>query len=207
MLLSITFKRIVDFHGHLCPDLVIGCRFCEYAQNLLEPLGELKSGISVIAENSTSALDAVQIMLGTTVGNQRLQILDYGKHSYTLITQKGKSGFRLTMKKQQFNDEESFSDMDHDMRSRPDHWQNALWFQKMLDQRVKHFLNLQHEDLFDVTPIDTQCSLKEFPSVYLTCSVCGEQVLKSRHIFFREQIYCSRCFHHQHGEKTRFRMQ
>ena len=46
--------------------------------------------ISIIAENSTSALDAIQIILGLTIGNQRLQIMDFGKHNYTII---GKNAF------------------------------------------------------------------------------------------------------------------
>jgi formylmethanofuran dehydrogenase subunit E len=50
------------------------------------PPGEAANGIAaIIAENSTSALDAIQIMLGATLGNQRLKVMDLGKHNYTVI--------------------------------------------------------------------------------------------------------------------------
>ncbi len=98
MLLNMALKPIVDFHGHLCPDLVPGCKLSEYARRLLCPDGECNGGFSVVAENSTSALDAIQIMLGTTVGNQRFQVLDYGKHGYTLFSKNADSGFRASLK-------------------------------------------------------------------------------------------------------------
>jgi formylmethanofuran dehydrogenase subunit E len=108
MLLNIHLKRVVDFHGHLCPDLVLGCKLCEYAKKLFSQGGGLNGGISVIAENCTSSLDAIQIILGTTVGNQRLQVMDFGKHNYTLLSKKAETGFRLSLKKQHFSDEEEY---------------------------------------------------------------------------------------------------
>ena len=86
MLLNMTLKRVVDFHGHLCPDLVIGRKFCQYVQKLISENESLGGGLSIIAENCTSALDSIQILLGASVGNQRLQILDFGKHNYTWLT-------------------------------------------------------------------------------------------------------------------------
>ncbi len=112
MLLNMHLKRIVDFHGHLCPDLVLGCKLCEYAQKLFSQGGELTGGISVIAENCTSSLDAIQIMLGTTVGNQRLQVMDFGKHNYTLLSKKAEIGFRLSLKEQHFGDEKEYRELE-----------------------------------------------------------------------------------------------
>lgn len=207
MLLNITLKRIVGFHGHICPDLIIGCRFCEYVQHLLSPLDELKSGISVVSENSTSAVDAIQIMLGTTVGNQRLQILDHGKHSYTLRAKTNKSAFRLVMKKLDFDDDRDFDTLDRTMRCNQARWEDSLSFRKLLDRRVRHLLDLRPEEIFDVKPVNTVIAFTELASVYLTCGVCGEQVLKSRHISFRDQIYCSKCFQTLYGSMACHRLQ
>jgi formylmethanofuran dehydrogenase subunit E-like metal-binding protein len=35
MIVNMALKRIADFHGHVCPDLVLGSKFCEYIQKLL----------------------------------------------------------------------------------------------------------------------------------------------------------------------------
>lgn len=76
MLVNMTLKRVVDFHGHLCPDLVVGAKVSEYAQKLFPD-----RSFSLIAENSTSAIDAIQVLLGITIGNQRLKVMDFGKHN------------------------------------------------------------------------------------------------------------------------------
>jgi formylmethanofuran dehydrogenase subunit E len=83
MLMDMNINRGMDFHGHLCPELAIGMKVCEYSQELLSN-GEAPTGrISVLAENCTSALDAFQVLLGVTPGNQCLKVRDIGKHNYT----------------------------------------------------------------------------------------------------------------------------
>ncbi|MFP4037594.1 MAG: FmdE family protein, partial [Desulfobacteraceae bacterium] len=62
------FKRVVEFHGRLCPDLVLGKKLCEYVLNRYASRGGLDGGCSMVAENITPALDAIQVMLGTTLG-------------------------------------------------------------------------------------------------------------------------------------------
>ena len=44
MLLNMTLKRAVDFHGRLCPDLVIGGKLCEYVQEFISENGKLVGG-------------------------------------------------------------------------------------------------------------------------------------------------------------------
>ena len=53
VLLNMTMKRLVDFHGHLCPDLVIGAKLCEYIQRLLTETSGLNVSISIVAQNCT----------------------------------------------------------------------------------------------------------------------------------------------------------
>ena len=79
MLLNMTMKRLVDFHGHLCPDLIIGAKLSEYIQQLVSEASGLNVSISILAQNCTSAIDAIQILLGATFGNQRLQVMDFWK--------------------------------------------------------------------------------------------------------------------------------
>ena len=117
MLIHATFKRVVDFHGHLCPELVLGGKACQYAQKLFSSNGKPEGGLSIIAENSTSALDAIQIILGATVGNQRLKIMDFGKHNYTFIDKNGRTGLRLSMRPRFYGDEE-----EHTMRLNKRSW-------------------------------------------------------------------------------------
>lgn len=86
MLVNVDLKRIADFHGHLCPELVIGARAVEHALKTLQKHEEIQSNFFVIAHNQTSALDAIQYLTGCTLGNQRLVVNDWGKHRYQFIS-------------------------------------------------------------------------------------------------------------------------
>ena len=72
--------------------------------------------------------------------------------------------------------------------------EEVVQFQKLLDGRVKHLLNLTPDDLFDVGPVEPVQQPTETPSVYLACCRCGEQVLKSHIIVHRGETYCIPCF-------------
>jgi len=194
MLVHMTFKKVVDFHGHLCPDLVIGGKACQYVQKLLASKSGLDAGISIIAENCTSALDAIQIMLGATVGNQRLQVMDFGKHNYTFIGKNGQTGLKLSLRPQFYGDEEKYNGLEQKIINNQVILDDVVQFQELLDSRVKRLFSLSPEDLFDVESIEPRQKPTELASVYLTCCSCGEQVLKSRIIEYRGEIYCTPCF-------------
>lgn len=194
MLLNMPLKRVVDFHGHLCPDLVIGFKLCEYAQRLFSQGAELKGGISVIAENCTSSLDAIQIMLGTTVGNQRLQIMDFGKHNYTLLSKKAGIGFRLSLKKLHFGDRKEYEELERKIVNNQFVMDDAMQFQKLLDERVKFLLDSFPEDIFMAKHVESVPPSFETANIFLQCSMCGEQVLKSRKIDYQGATYCIPCF-------------
>jgi len=194
MLLNTTLKRVVDFHGHLCPDLVIGCKACEYAQKILYENGEPEGGISVIAENCTSALDAVQILVGTTVGNQRLRVFDFGKHNYIFSLKNGQNGIRLSLKKLYYGDENEHQMLEEKIMKDQSSLDEVVHFQGLLDGRIKRLLASPAEDLFFVEPVRPMRSTNEMPTTYHCCSECGQQVLKSRAIEFQGKIYCIPCF-------------
>jgi formylmethanofuran dehydrogenase subunit E len=194
MLLNMALKRVVDFHGHLCPDLVLGCKLCEYVQRLIAENGELAGGMSIIAENCTSALDAIQILMGSTVGNQRLLVMDFGKHNYTILSKKVKNGFKLSLKRQHYCDEDAYNSLEQKITSRQVVLEDAVQFQKLLDNRVRHLLSLSSEDIFVVEPIESAQPPVESVNVFLVCGRCGEQVIKGREVEYQGEIYCMPCF-------------
>jgi formylmethanofuran dehydrogenase subunit E len=148
------FKRVVDFHGHLCPDLLLGAKLYEYVKKILLAGGALTGGISIIAENCTSALDAIQNLIGATLGNQRLQVLDFGKHNYTLRPGNSEKGFRFTLKKQHYDDENEYNELEQKIMNDQIIMDEVVQFQKILDDRVKHLIGLNPEEIFDVKCTD-----------------------------------------------------
>lgn len=74
--------NLVYYHGHLCPELAIGYRAGLVAQEELGISRENARDFFVVAENMTSAIDALQLMTGCTIGNQNFFAYDLGKHVY-----------------------------------------------------------------------------------------------------------------------------
>ena len=194
MIVNMALKRIADFHGHLCPDLVIGGKLCEYIQQRL-PVDEPANGIAaIIAENCTSALDAIQVMLGITLGNQRLKVMDLGKHNYTIIPKSAAGSFRLVSNLQQYGNEDSYRWLSHKMMNDTIVMDEVVSLQIMIDERVKHLLNQPPESLFRRESVEKTHQLPEVPSIYLTCCQCNDPVLSSHAVEYGDRIYCMPCF-------------
>jgi formylmethanofuran dehydrogenase subunit E len=195
MLANIALKRVVDFHGHICPELALGSKFCEFVQRLLGENILEENNFSVLAENSTSALDAIQILLGVTVGNQRLMVMDYGKHNYTLFSRNKDKGWIFKMKAMNFDDEEAFYRLEGKIINNNALLEDIVSFQKLIDERVRQIFSSSPEELFILESTQSaQQQPQESTSIYTICSICGQQVLASRSIERRDKVMCLPCF-------------
>lgn len=194
MLANLTLKRVVDFHGHICPELAVGGKFCEFVQGLFNSGAIPTNGFSILCENTTSALDAIQVLLGATVGNQRLMVMDFGKHTYTLFSRPENRGWRLTQRPFLYGDEEIFAALDEKIRKNQAILEDVTRFQQLIDARVRQILALLPEELFTIQEVDTEVRPPETASVYVSCAVCGEMVLAERSIKNRNMALCTPCF-------------
>lgn len=193
MLVDMTVKRVVDFHGHLCPELAIGMKACEYALELLFK-GDKPSGrISVVAENCTSALDALQVLLGVTLGNQALKVIDFGKHNYTFSSVKSEDGFTLRLKGIHYGDEQEYEILEERIVNNQISLDEVVKFQGLLDERVRRLLSSRPEDLFDVVNAGQTALTMETPATYLPCPGCGQQVLREHTVEFKGRLFCAPC--------------
>jgi len=195
MLGNMALKRLVDFHGHLCPDLMIGAKFCEYVQGVLRSLDDPSGGMMfMIAENSTSALDAIQVLLGLTIGNQRLYILDFGKHNYSVYFKHDEKAIRLSMKPRRFGDEEEYEHLERKIRSNEATLDDVARYQELVDNRILQISDLTPQKLFEVKEIEWNEPPVELAGVYHRCSYCGEPVIEGRLIEQNGELYCIPCF-------------
>ena len=194
MLANITLKRVADFHGHVCPELAVGSKFCEFVQHFLDEKVLQDKGFSVVAENSTAALDAIQILLGVTVGNQRLMVMDYGKHNYTLYSRHQNQSWSFRMIALNYGDEEDFHRLEEKIMNDNALLDDIVSFQQLIDARVRRIFTLSPADLFVIEPIPCAQQSQESTSLYTICTICGEQVLASRCIERRNKVLCIPCF-------------
>lgn len=75
----------VAFHGHLCPGLVYGYLAAKEAIRRLGLHRSADEEVVAIPENDSCAVDALQVLLGTTAGKGNLILKNYGKNAFTVV--------------------------------------------------------------------------------------------------------------------------
>src|SRR4030066_2296880 len=91
-----TLDQIVEFHGHICPGLVLGYRVSMLALKELGERAEDEELVSIV-ENNSCAVDAVQVMTGCTFGKGNLIFRDFGKQVYTFIKRPSGKAVRISI--------------------------------------------------------------------------------------------------------------
>ena len=89
------WERAVSFHGHECPGLTIGYRAAIYAAKLLELTFSDDEQVVCISENDACGVDAVQAILGCSVGKGNLLFHMTGKQAFSFYNRKSGKSVRL----------------------------------------------------------------------------------------------------------------
>jgi formylmethanofuran dehydrogenase subunit E len=105
-----TWNDCVAFHGHECGGLTIGYKAALYAIDLLELEFSDDEQVVCIAENDACGIDAIQVMLGCSVGKGNLLFHMRGKSAYSFYNRKTGASVRLVLKpRPSMTKEESFA--------------------------------------------------------------------------------------------------
>jgi formylmethanofuran dehydrogenase subunit E len=158
MAVADALKGVVEFNGRLCPDVVLGAKLCEYVQELCAASAESVGGLSIVAENGSAALDAIQLLLGATIGNRRLRIVDCGEHKYTFLSETGRHAFRLSLRDEQKRGDAEYRALQEKCETRQCTLDEAVRFQALADDEVKRLMDMAPEELFGVETRRNGCA-------------------------------------------------
>ena len=143
-----TWQDCVAFHGHECGGLTIGYRASLYAIELLNLEFSVDEQIVCIAENDACGIDAIQVMLGCSIGKGNLLFHMRGKSAYSFYNRKTGKSVRLVLKPKPegMTSESSFA----------------------------YYQSCKPEEMFDVK--ETTIRLPEKARLFdsYTCDCCGE---------------------------------
>lgn len=92
------WKKCVEFHGHECGGLLIGFRAALYAMELLDLDYSQDEEVVCITENDACGVDAVQVVLGCSVGKGNLLFKMRGKQAFSFYNRKTQKAVRLILK-------------------------------------------------------------------------------------------------------------
>ena len=143
-----TWEDCAAFHGHVCGGLTIGYKAALYAIELLELVFSDDEQVVCICENDACGVDAIQVMLGCSIGKGNLLFHMRGKQAFSFFNRKTGKSVRLLLKPKPegMTREDSFA----------------------------YYQSCEPKDMFDVTDVKIRLPEKARLFDSYICECCGE---------------------------------
>ena len=171
------WQKCVDFHGHTCGGLTIGYRAALYAIDLLglspgdgDGAGCLSADeeIVCIAENDACGCDAIQVILGCSIGKGNLLFHMRGKQAFSFYDRRTGRSVRLVLK------------------PRPEGLSRG--------QSMEHYHSIAPEEMFDVKETRIPLPLEARSFGAHICPRCGEETGENWMRVSDGEMVCLDCF-------------
>ena len=179
------FIKASQFHGHICPGLAIGYRVAKYVLGHF-PRSEDEELVA-LAENKSCSIDAIQYMLGCTMGKGNLVLQDNGKQAFTFFSRDRGVAMRIYFKMN------LSQRMDAMRKSNPDLGEAEL-MRRARQEAVEYILEASDEDLLEVSDVDLAAPRKARIYPTLHCQECGEGFMEIRGRAIGGKVVCQGCF-------------
>lgn len=169
-------------HSHLCPRQVLGVRMAlAGAAALGLELPRHDKTLLIIAETDGCFVDGLEVAAGVTPGHRTLRIEDYGKVGATFINVKSGEALRLAP---------SVDIRLHAQEFIPDEPRHYF-------AQLRAYQSMPDEVMFSTKAVTLSPSIEQIvsrPGVRVNCSVCHEEIINEREIFYQGLVYCRSCF-------------
>lgn len=202
LFVPLVLTKIVQYHGHLCPELAVGYRVGLMAQKELGMTRENARDFFILAENMSSAIDALQYMTGCTVGNRGFYAYDLGKHVYYLGRfHKGSEEPQETLRIALINPlinlnhagETPVNDIEKKIIAGQAVAAEVEEYHRAINQAVSELLNAPEESLFTKAKILLRSPQAVAGCDYARCSYCGEMVAERKAVPVANGFLCQVC--------------
>lgn len=92
------WNKCVAFHGHECGGLTIGYKAALYAIDLLDLNFSRDEDVVCVAENDACGVDAIQVLLGCSIGKGNLLFRIRGKQAFSFYDRNSGKSVRLVLR-------------------------------------------------------------------------------------------------------------
>ena len=146
---KVLWEKCAAFHGHVCGGLTIGYKAALYAIGLLGLSFSEDEQVVCITENDACGVDAIQVVLGCSVGKGNLLFHMRGKQAFSFYNRANGKSVRLVLK------------------PRP--------AEMTKDEAFQYYQECSPEDMFEVKK--TTILLPERARMFdsYSCECCGEE--------------------------------
>jgi formylmethanofuran dehydrogenase subunit E len=169
------FAKAREFHGHVCPGIVLGTRLTIAG---LRELGmnpyEHQKNLIVFMEIDRCGTDAVQAITGCSLGHRSLKFRDYGKFAATFMNIGTKKAVRVAVNEKD--------------RAKRDQMEMKEVLKDLAECPEKDILTIQRVTV----PINDD-DIPGFPRYKTKCSRCGEQIMDHREVVVDGKEVCKSC--------------
>jgi formylmethanofuran dehydrogenase subunit E len=171
--LDTLLQKAKEFHGEICPGIVMGTRMTMAGMRELglDPLTKTHDLI-VYVEIDRCATDAIQAITGVSLGHRTLKHMNFGKFAATFInTVTGKAVRVSAVPKNP---------------SQP----------KDMKEVAKMICSAPEEEIFKVQEVKIVIPKEDmpgFPTHKDVCSRCGEEIMDSKEVMIDGKAVCKNC--------------
>jgi len=187
------FRKVIDFHGHLCPGIAIGWRAAAAAMDRLAEARARDEELVAIVETDACGTDAVQVLTGCTFGKGNFVFRDYGKQVFTFFSRGSGKALRFAMKTgalERDKTEQAVFDKVHAGNASEEELNS---FKNSRAAKTKKILEMPLEDLFDVREIAEPAPPAAVVMSSLPCARCGEPTMPSKMESAGSEKICRAC--------------
>lgn len=182
--------RAVAYHGSLCPGLAVGIQAARLALEEVGPADE-EHKVVAVAETDICAVDAIQALVGTTVGNRNLIIHDFGKNAFTFFRLSDGKAVRIAGRPAWTSEYQALRVKVRAGLATP---AESAAFHDANTVEVERILGMSPRDLYEVQEVHAVAPLTSQVDTWITCASCGEPVMDTRTRLRSGQALCSPCF-------------
>lgn len=163
-------SRVIDFHGHLCPGLLIGWRAAKIGLDRLRANRSEDEELVAIVENDSCSVDAVQVLAGATFGKGNLIFKDHGKQVFTFALRPSGDAVRVALRPEAFG------------KKSPGR-----------EDRKRQLMAMSDDELFNIEHIKIELPPEAEIRKSIICESCSEQVMETRTREVGGRVVCIPC--------------
>jgi formylmethanofuran dehydrogenase subunit E len=180
------------FHGHWCPGLAIGVRAAELA---LEEVGKADDeDIVAIVETDMCAVDAIQYLVGCTLGKGNLIYRDYGKNAFTFIRRRDGKAVRVITRPEIFGEAgEILGKLHKKLLAEGLTDEEQRQWQQTRAHLAKRVMESSLPEIFEFKPAREAEPPPARILASLICEACGEATMETRTRRLNDRVLCIPC--------------
>ncbi|MFX1450091.1 MAG: FmdE family protein [Promethearchaeota archaeon] len=180
------WDKAVEFHGHSCPGLLSGIIIGVIALKELSAIRSVDEEIVTISEGQSCMVDALQIVLGTSLGKGNLILKDYGKTAATVFNRNTGKGIRLSFDFAQIRN--TLGDLRENMKT-----MNAQERKEFLKRIIFKILERPQSEYIKIEQIKMKIPPEAQIFNTIICENCHEGVMETKIIKKDGKNLCISC--------------